>query len=89
MVYDDNCKELDIKKSLESIFHTLKQIKMTNAELLELLVADKAQVEKIIAEIQALKDLVAASANVPQDVVDAVNALGTTLQSADDLNPDA
>ena len=52
MVYDDNCRELDIKKSLESIFHTLKQIKMTNAELLELLVADKAQVEKIIAEIQ-------------------------------------
>ena len=89
IVQDDNCKELDIKQSLNSIFNILKQIKMTNAELLELLVADKAQVEKIIAEIQALKDLVAASANVPQDVVDAVNALGTTLQSADDLNPDA
>ena len=89
MVYDDNCKELDIKQSLNSIFNILKQIKMTNAELLELLVADKAQVEKIITEIQALKDLVAASANVPQDVVDAVNALGTTLQSADDLNADA
>jgi len=33
--------------------------------------------------------LVANSANVPQDVIDAVNALGSNLQSADDLNPDA
>ena len=62
---------------------------MTNAELLQLLLADDAKVEKIITEIQALKDLIAASQNVPQDIVDAVNNLGTKLQAADDLNPDA
>jgi hypothetical protein len=61
---------------------------MTNEELLALLLADDAKVEKIITEIQALKDLVAGSSNVPQDIVDAVNALGSNLQSADDLNPD-
>lgn len=89
MVYDDNCQELDIKKSLESIFHNLKQITMDNAELLALLLADDAKVDKIITEIQALKDLVAASKNVPQDIVDAVNNLGTKLQAADDLNDDS
>ena len=62
---------------------------MTNAELKDLLVASNAKVDKIKTEIQALKDLVAASDNVPQDIVDAVNALGANLQSADDLNPDA
>ena len=33
MVYDDNCKELDIKQSLNSIFNILKQIKMEQSEL--------------------------------------------------------
>ncbi len=62
---------------------------MTNAELLALLLADDAKVDKIITEIQALKDQVNANPNVPQDIVDAVNSLGTKLQTADDLNADA
>ena len=62
---------------------------MTNAELLELLLADDAKVDKIITEIQALKDKVNANPGVPQDIVDAVNSLGTKLQSADDMNEDA
>lgn len=62
---------------------------MTNQELLALLLADDAKVEKIIGEIQALKDLVAAAQNVPQEVVDAVNSLGAKLQAADDMNDDA
>ncbi len=70
------------------IIKKLNQIIMTNAELLELLIADNAKVEKIITEIQALKDLVAGADNVPQNIVDAVNALGTNLQTADDLNED-
>jgi chromosome segregation ATPase len=71
------------------IIHILNQIQMTNAELKDLLIAANGKVDKVKTEIQALKDLVAASENVPQDVVDAVNALGTNLQAADDLNPDA
>lgn len=76
-------------ESEHEIIKLLKQIIMTNAELLDLLLADDAKVDKIVTEIQALKDLVAASQNVPQDIVDAVNSLGTKLQAADDLNPDA
>ena len=74
---------------LDSIIQKLNSIIMTNEELKNLLVDANAKVDKIKTEIQALKDLVAASENVPQDVVDAVNALGSNLQSADDLNPDA
>jgi hypothetical protein len=74
---------------LDSIIQKLNSIIMTNEELKSLLVDANAKVDKVKTEIQALKDLVAASANVPQDVVDAVNALGSNLQSADDLNPDA
>ena len=74
---------------INTIIQKLNQIQMTNAELKDLLVASNDKVTKIIGEIQALKDLVANSGNVPQDVVDAVNALGTNLQAADDLNPDA
>lgn len=73
---------------LDVILKKLNQIIMTNAELLQLLLDDNTKVEKIITEIQALKDLVANSQNVPQDVVDAVNNLGTNLQAADDMNPD-
>ncbi len=72
----------------KEITHKLNQIQMTNAELLELLLADDAKVDKLITEIQALKDLVANSQNVPQNIVDAVNNLGAKLQTADDLNPD-
>jgi len=74
---------------LDLIIQKLNSIIMTDAELKDLLVAANEKVDKIKTEIQALKDLVAASENVPQDVVDAVNALGSNLQSADDLNPDA
>ena len=73
----------------KQIIHKLNQIQMTNAELLELLLADDAKVDKIITEIQALKDKVNANPDVPQDIVDAVNSLGTKLQSADDMNEDA
>lgn len=79
----------EIRNQLSLILKNQKNIIMTNAELKDLLTAANAKVDKIKTEIQALKDLVANSGNVPQDVVDAVNALGTNLQSADDLNPDA
>jgi len=75
-------------KQQYSIRKLLKKIKMTNEELVAQLEAQKAQVEKIILEIQALKELVANSANVPQNVIDAVNALGSSIQAADDENAD-
>jgi len=83
--YDEDC----FNNTLDLIIQKLNSIIMTDAELKDLLVTANEKVDKIKTEIQALKDLVAASENVPQDVVDAVNALGSNLQSADDLNPDA
>lgn len=62
---------------------------MTNQELLDKLTAANTKVDKIITEIQALKDLVNQTPNVPQNIVDAVNDLESKLQAADDLNEDA
>ena len=76
-------------QKLTSILHKLNQIQMTNAELLQLLTDDNTKIEKIITEIQALKDSVNSNPDVPQDIVDAVNKIGTNLQAADDLNADA
>jgi len=84
----DQHSDNNVLHKLDSIIKKLNSITMTNEELKTLLVDANAKVDKIKTEIQALKDLVAGSSNVPQDVVDAVNALGSNLQSADDLNPD-
>lgn len=62
---------------------------MTNEELLAKLEASSAKADKIIAEIQALKELVNTTPDVPQNIVDAVTALESKLQAADDLNEDA
>ena len=73
----------------KEILNKLNLIQMTNAELLQLLTDDNTKIEKIITEIQALKDSVNSNPDVPQDIVDAVNKIGTNLQAADDLNADA
>lgn len=65
------------------------KIIMTNEELLAKLEAANTKTDKIITEIQALKDLVGQTPDVPQNIVDAVNALEGKLQAADDLNADA
>lgn len=62
---------------------------MTNEELLAKVDAANAKVDKIIGEIQALKDLVNTTPDVPQNIVDAINTLENKLQAADDLNEDA
>lgn len=71
------------------IIKLLKQIIMTNEELLAKLEAANTKTDKVIAEIQALKDLVNSTPEVPQNIVDAVNALESKLQAADDMNEDA
>ena len=62
---------------------------MTNEELLAKLDSANTKTDKIITEIQALKELVNTTPDVPQNIVDAVNTLEGKLQSADDLNEDA
>lgn len=83
--------------------HLLKEIKMTNEEALAELKRQKdksdaqgVQLDKIAKEIQALKDLANNRTDIPQDVADAIaatgasiDALGTKVQTADDLNADA
>jgi chromosome segregation ATPase len=66
-----------------------KQSKMGNEEVLAKLTSANAKVDKVITEVQALKDLVNTTPAVPQPIVDAVNALESKLQQLDDLNEDA
>jgi len=67
----------------------VKKIMATEQEIVAQLAAQKAQVDKVLAEIEALKALVNGTQNVPQAIVDAVAALGASIQAADDANPDA
>jgi len=93
IVQDDNCYELDIKQSLNSIFNILKQIQMEQSELAQQLTALKEQADKAKAEIVAkLADLEAAleaADDVTPEVQAAFDALKTSVQGIDDLNPDA
>lgn len=89
----DHRKEGDEHKEIMSFLNILKlqnnKIIMTNAELSAKLDAANTKVDKIIVEVQALKDLVGTTPDVPQNIVDAVTALEAKLQAADDLNADA
>ena len=73
----------------KEILNKLNLIIMTNEELLAKLDSANAKTDKIITEIQALKELVNTTPDVPQNIVDAVNTLESKLQTADDLNTDA
>lgn len=87
-VKDDKHMEM-ITDILKTHTHQLKKIIMTNEELLAKLTAANTKADKVITEIQALKELVNQTPDVPQNIVDAVNTLEGKLQSADDLNEDA
>ena len=93
IVADDNCYELDIKQSLNSIFNILKQIKMEQSELAAQLTTLKDQTEKAKAEILAkLADLDAAlqaADDVTPEVQAAFDALKSSVQGVDDIVPDA
>jgi hypothetical protein len=73
----------------KEILNKLNLIIMKNEELLAKLDSANAKTDKIITEIQALKELVKTTPDVPQNIVDAVNTLESKLQTADDLNEDA
>ena len=93
MVYDDNCKELDIKQSLNSIFNILKQIKMEQSEFALQLTALKEQAAKAKAEIiKKIDDLGAAlesADDVTPEVQAAFDALKAEVQGIDNIVPDA
>jgi len=72
----------------KEILNKLNLIIMKNEELLAKLDSANAKTDKIITEIQALKELVNTTPDVPQNIVDAVNTLESKLQAADDLNED-
>lgn len=69
--------------------YLLRKIAMNQKELLDQINAANAKTEKIIGEVRALKTAVENAANVPQEIVDAVNRLTGSLDDADALNPDA
>lgn len=86
-------KPKDLDEKLERIFLLLKQIQMTEQELLDKITAQTAQIEKVGTEVSAVKSELAAALaagfTVPPALVDAINAQGAALQAVDDLNPDA
>lgn len=101
-VRDDKHMEM-ITDILKTHTNQLKKIIMTNEELLAKVneananvTASNEKADKIILEVQALKDLVNTTPNVPQNIVDAVETLsantqtlGSKLQALDDINEDA
>lgn len=87
--YHNHIDTAEINSNLNIIKLQVNKIIMKNEELLAKLDAANAKADKIIAEIQALKELVNTTPDVPQNIVDAVNSLESKLQAADDLNEDA
>lgn len=67
----------------------LNKIMATEQEVLEQLDAANAKADKVISEVQALRDEVNTTPGVPESIVERVNSLANKLQQIDDINPDA
>lgn len=89
---------LDIRAWLLSpVFETLNQligtIMTTTAETVASIEALTAQVVKIrtetVAELQKLRDQISSGSMTPTEVVAALDALKSELQTSDDVIPDA
>src|SRR5678809_5185 len=83
-----------LKHVLPATRHDIERILMNQAELAQALKELTAQLQKANAELQAkIKALTDAIGNntgdVPQEVVDAANALKVAVQGVDDIVPDA
>lgn len=76
----------------DELFSLLNQIKMDVNEAIQKLNDQGVQLDKVYAEVQTVKNelaaALAAGQTVPQGLVDAINAVGTKIQAIDDLNPD-
>jgi hypothetical protein len=70
------------------IIKNQNKIIMTNEELVARIDAQATKLTKIQTEIQALKDTINTTPNVPQVVVDAVDRVDAALQATDDMNED-
>jgi seryl-tRNA synthetase len=83
----------EIKKQLFLINKTLKTMAKTQSETAAELRAIKDQNEKarveILAKIKALEDALATAGNTSDEVDAAVQDLKASVQTDDDMNPDA
>jgi hypothetical protein len=88
-----HCNDSDTAaKILSEVKHhtkILNKLNMTQEELVASLETANAKADKVITEVQALKDLVSTTPDVPQVVVDAVNNLNAKLDQLDAINEDA
>lgn len=67
----------------------LEKMLMKDEELSAKLTTLIAKAEKVGTEIKALQGSILGRTDVPQDIVDKVNALDLALTADDNLNPDA
>lgn len=75
-------------KMLKRLELLIGMVNMKISELAAKLSNQTEKVEKIITEIQALKDSLS-DVELPQEAIDAMGRLDAALQAADELNPDA
>lgn len=77
-----------LNDKLKQVLHFTKGIDMKVSELAGVLNTLVAQVEKIRAEVQALKDSLA-NVDLPEAATTALANLDTALKGVDDITPDA
>jgi archaellum component FlaC len=82
----------EVLEALKRVFSQLKQIQMTQEQLVAELAALKEQNEKakaeIVAKIATLEEAVIAAGNLTPAVEEALTSLKTSVQSTDDIVPD-
>lgn len=88
-----SCNDNDmVAKILSEVKHhtkLLNKIMATEQEVLAQLDAANAKADKVITEVQALRDEVNTTPGVPESIVSRINDLANKLQAIDDINPDA
>lgn len=76
-----------------ALLERILDMSATTDDMVSKLSGFSAQLDKITAEVQAVKDALAAALaagnTVPAALVDAINAVGVKIQAVDDLNADA
>ena len=92
-IHNYNHADKEVLKKLDSIHSLLNKIKMTQEELAAELAALKLQEEKakteIIAKIAELEQAIVNAGTVSPEVQSALNELKASVQSVDDILPDA
>lgn len=71
------------------INNKINQIVMTNEEAIAKLDAQAVKLEKVRAEVQALKDAAQADGNVSPELAAAIDRVDAAIIGVDDINEDA